>query len=801
MIGNFFRVALRSFYRRKLFFLINLSGLSVGFASFLTLFFYTSYEEKYDHFQEYKDRLVRVKMIRNNKGVPPRESVYASYGAGSDITEIFPEVERYVRFCPAISLVRYDDRWTKTEKSVYASEDFFKLFSFRLLKGSDSLALTRPHTLVMSESFARKVFGEEDPLGKMVDYKGRVNYEVTGVFADMPPNSHIEFDLVLSFESYKAVMNKAILDEPWRWDGFPTYLLLKPGTSAKALEEKLPRLVEEKVGEYLRQQDAELKIELQPITSIHLNSNYDGEWKKNGDGKLIIYLKNIALGILLLAWINYISLATAKSMERAREVGVRKLVGSYRWQLMVQFFGESFLLNTVALLVAIIVLLIAKPVWPEYIADFNQLAVLSAQQWIIVLVFVLVGGGLMAGLYPALVLSGFNPATVLKGTFAATSRGKGFRKALVTVQFIVSLVLVIWIYVVGQQIKSIRNKPLGFEQSARLVIRESEVYDSLFDRNSSAFRQELTRLNGVENVTYTHMFPGQPGLPWSSNVRKVQAPASESVNLDFHWVDENYDAVLGLRSLAGDGFKETSERNKEIMITASAARALGFAHADEAINERILFFNDTARIVRVVEDFHFYSPRENIKPMAFLFDPSRGFQYIVKTEAGKSREVIQGAGSLFTEIFPGQTFDYQFLDDHYNHQHESDLRFEKALAFFSGLSVFITCLGLVGMSAFTAQVRRKEIGIRKTLGASWPEIVMLLWREYVIIVLLSALVAVPVAWYIADKWLTDFALRINLSPWLFVVPVTALMLITLLTVAFQTIKAALANPVDSIRHE
>ncbi len=800
MLRNFFKIAFRVFYRRKFFFLINLLGLSLGFASFLVLFFYTALEENYDVFHEHHKRIVRIKTIRETNTGEKREMAYTCYGCGPDITETFPEVEKYVRMSKASPLIRYGDRWFKSEKGLYASDDFFKIFSFRLLKGSDSLVLSKPYTMAISESFARKVFGDDDPLGKTVNYKGRFNFEITGVFADMPQNSHMDFEVVLSFETYKAIMRKDILEEPWRWDVVFTYLLLAPGASIQQLEQKFPALINEKTGEYLKKTDQKLKLELQPLASIHLTSHYDGEFRENSDSDLVLYLKSIALGILMLAWINYISLATAKSIERAREVGVRKVMGSYRWQLVTQFIGESLLLNILALLVALGIIALIKPYAPEYTKGVDQLHILTFSQWV-TLIGGLVGGSLLSALYPALVLSGFQPTRVLKGSFTSTKSEKYLRKVLVTTQFIVSLVLVIWIYVIGQQIKTLRSQPLGFAQSARLVIRESQVYDSLFDRNSATFKTELARISGVEKVSHTLLTPGEQGLWYSSNVRWLNSPTTDVINLDFSRVDENFDAVLELKSLAGPGFKETSERKKEIMINASAVKALGFRNAEDAIQQRITFFNDTARIVRVLEDFLFYSPRENIKPLAFLFDPKVGVQYVASVEPTKIPSVVGDAQKLFVDIFPGQVFTYHFLDDHYNKQYAADLGFEKALSFFSGMSVWITCLGLMGMAAFTTQARKKEIGIRKTLGASSTSVLMLLWRDYIVVILISAAIATPVAWYIAHEWIASFSVRLTLTPWLFAIPVIALLIVTLLTVAFQTIRAALANPVESIRYE
>ena len=799
MVGAYLRIALRNFRKRRVFFLLNLMGLSVGLATFLTLYFYTGVQEQFDTFHEKADRIVRLKSSRYHKGVLSREMVDVCMAAGPEIAKAFPDVERYVRMVKAVSLIRYKEEWHKTEKACYASEDFFRIFSFPLLQGNDSLALRRPHTAVVSRSFARKVFGDEDPVGKTVNYKGRFDYEITGVFADMPANSHMDFDLILSFESYKIIVNKMVLDEPWRWDGFVTYLLLRPNVHAAVLEEKLPALIEERTGQWLRNTDQLMVFHLQPLCSIHLSSNFNGEWKRNGDGKLVVYLKLIAIGILLLAWINYVSLATAKSLERAREVGVRKVMGSGRVQLMIQFVSESILLNAVTLIVVILLLLAAHRYLPEYTVGYEQLHDLTAGQWI-VLFLVLISGMLASSSYPALVLSGFNPVSALKGQGGA-ARGTQVRKVLVVVQFALSLILVIWIYIAGQQIRFLRSIPTGFDQSTKLIVRDSEVYDSLYSRAVEVFKKEVVRLPGVERMTYVETLPGEQIRAYANSVRRIKADTSDVNSYSFLRVDENFAEVLGLRMAAGRNFMETSTRLKEVLVNESATRQLGFASPEEVLQEEIYFRDDTVRIVGVLQDFFFHSPKDELKPLIFQYDPAAGYHYILKAATSSLQQVIQEVELLYRTLFPGQPFQYTFLDEHYEQQYRTDKQFERALLFFSGLSFWITCLGLVGMSAYTSTIRRKEIGIRKILGSTAYQVLLLLWKEYFFTVLIASIVAIPVAWYVTQVWLSDFSMRISLTPVLFVVPVFMLLLVTLLTVAIQTIRAAWANPVESLRHE
>jgi len=800
MIRNFLLVALRNFLRKKFFYTINLLGISIGLSTFIILFFFTGKEEQYDKFHSNKDKIFRIKANRFHNDVLTREMVNVCFAAGPEMKENFPEVERYVQMMKTISIVRHKEDWHKTEKSCYASEDFFKIFSFQLLIGNDSLALNRPHTAVISQSFANKVFKDEDPIGKTINYRGRFFYEITGVFADMPANSHMDFELILSFESYKLIANKFVLEEPWRWDGFVTYLLLKPKASAKALEEKIPTLIEAKTGDWLRNTNQKLIFELQPISSVHLTSDFDGEWKANGDEKLILYLRLIAGSILLLAWINFISLSTAKSLERAREVGVRKTLGGDRGQLIGQFLAEAFLLNLTGLIMALILIMICEFYWPEHIAVFANFKFLSLAQWIW-LALIVFGGSFLSGVYPALVLSGFNPALVLKGSFSKTTRGTQVRRILVIAQFVCSLVLVIWIYTASKQLQYLQDQPLGFEQNAKLVIDDSEVYDSLYARGVEVFKKEAIRLVGVEGLSYVESLPGELITPYANSVRRLRADTSDVNSFSYLRVDDHFADVLGLKVTSGSFFSETSTKKEEIVVNESAARLLGFSNFDDAIQEEIYFRDDTVRIIGVLQDFYFHSPKDEIKPLIFQFDPTYGNHYILTVSGSNSTGVIESVQKLFLESFPGQPFRYQFLDEHFQRQYQADQTFERALLFLSSLSIWITCLGLIGMVAYSTSTREKEISIRKVLGSSSMEVLWLFWLDYIKLIILSAFLAIPIAWYLTSHWLTGFNLRVDLSLSIFVLPVILLILITLLVISIQTIKAARANPIEGIRHE
>ncbi len=797
MIGYSIRFVFRIFSRKKFFFIINLLGISVGIAAFTALYLYTNSEKRYDQFHSKADQIFRIKASRFHKNILSREMVGVTLAAGPSIQESFEEVLQHVQLFKVTSLIRYKHDWFKTEQSCYASKDFFKLFSFPLLKGNDSLVLSRPFTAAISQSFAEKIFGDEDPIGKSINYKGRFDYEITGVFEDMPANSHMNFELILSFESYRQIVSKTVLEEPWRWDGYVTYLLLRKGASAQSLEEKIPRLIEEKTGDWLRNSDQRLELSLQPLKSIHLNSNYNGELSVNGDGKLIFYLELIALCILLLAWINYISLATAKSLDRAREVGVKKALGGNRAQLVIQFLAESLLLNFMALGVAIIIIAVIIIYDPEYGSVIRQFDLLSWQQWIGLLLILLVGS-FLSGIYPALVLSRFNPAIVLKSSFSKTVHGAGVRKVLVVIQFACSLVLVIWIYAAGKQLQHLRNQPLGFQKQARLVVRDSEVYDSLYNRSVQSFKNEVVRLAGVHHMSYIETLPGERIRTYANGVRRMKADTSDVNSFNYVRVDENFVDVFGLNIIAGRNFLPSST-GKEVLVNELALKLLGYANPEQALQEEIYFRDDTVRVIGVLQNFYFNSPKSEMIPIIFQFNNRSGNYYILSVSS--SRDVIDQTEKLFSTMFPGQPFLCHFLDDHYNLQYASDQKFEQALHLFSGISIWIACLGLIGMAAYSATVRKKEISIRKVLGSSSLEILKLLWRDYFKSIGVASLLAIPASWLVVEWWLEDYAVKITIQPQIFILPIMFLFMITFITIGLQTIKAALVNPIEGIKHE
>lgn len=797
MIKSLFVSAIRNFQQKRVYVILNLLGLTIGFTAFLSLFLLTAYEESYDIFPS-SERVFRLKGIRITQDGSKRLSVTSPMTAGPEIKAAFQEVENQTRIHKTIAMIQYRGNWTKSEDAAYVDDAFFQVFSIPLLQSNTNRVLADINTIALSSSFAKLIFGNENPIGKQVGYKGRVTYEVVAVYPDFPKTSHLKFDALLPFKNYELVRTD-IMDEPWKWEMPVTYLRLHPWADAVALQEKFGPLINEKIGDYLREIGQTYNIELQPVNSIHLHSNLTGELSKNGDGKLVNYLKSISWAILLLALVNFISLSTAKSIERYKEVGIRKVLGSRRYQLVIQFLSESLLMHFIALVLSVGIILLMQMRWPHLILSLQDLLEIPTSFWLMLALIIIVVV-LVSGLYPALILSGYDPIDALKGKIVGKAKGGNVRRVLVILQFATSLVLIVWIFVVTEQLRLLRETPLGFDPH-RLVIRDSEVYDSLFDRNSAIYKKELARLPGVNHVTYVGMLPGDYNLFYSAGVRRLGASEESGVSIEYVAVDETFVSSYGLKILAGNGFRKESVPWREIILNESAMRVLGFREPEEAIGEKILYLSDTPRIVSIVKDFHFHSPREPIKPLAFLFLPQLGYYFTLDVDRRALPEVIQESQKLFASIYPGQPFTYKMLSDHFNKQYESEITLERSLYFFSAVSICITCLGLLGMAAYTTQVRRKEIGIRKTLGASTSGILLLLWREHFFAILVSSLIAVPVAWYVCTQWLMTFVTRVELSPILFIYPLAILVAITLITILVQTIRAASANPVESIRYE
>jgi len=805
MLKNYLLTSWRTMIRHKGYSFINIFGLAVGMAACLLILLFVRDELSYDRFNQKADRIFRVAAHIRFGGqegdigsVPPP--------LAATFLQEFPEVEATVRFREQGNfIVRHGDRSFTESRLVFADGSFFQVFTMPLRRGNPQTALAEPRTIVLSETAARKYFGAVDPLGRLLRLDNRDDYRVMGVFRDIPPRSHFQFDMIASLDSLEESHQLR-----WDYNNFFTYLLLRPGNDAAALQAKLPAFIRKHVGPWIRQvtghsldelfaSGVRVEYYLQPLTDIHLHSQLKSEIDVNGDIRIVYIFSAIALLILTIAAINFINLATARSAGRAREAGVRKVLGSVRGQLVLQYLTDSLLLAVLAMWLALLLATLALPFFNQLTekhlhlggADFVFTAVVALLMVLLV--------GLLAGSYPAWRLSAARPVEVLKGRLAAGVRGGRLRGALVVFQFAVSIALVVATLVVSRQLGYIQKKNLGFDREQVLILDNAYL---LGDR-ADALKNEMLRTSGVRYATVSGFLP----VPASRNDIAV-VPKGRSLDastvLAQQWaVDADYIKTMGMKIAAGRDFaKDSPADNTAVIINQAAARQFGW---QEPLGQQISFPRDAnstthLTVIGVVEDFHFDSLRSPIAPLTLFIGKDRG-NIAFRLQSVNVAGVLGDLKRCWHRLAPSQPFEYSFLDQRFAAQYRAEQRLGTIFSVFSGLAIFVACLGLLALASFMAERRTKEIGIRKVLGASVSEMVVLLSSEFVKWVAIAALVAWPLAYYAMNRWLQGFAYRTDIGIGLFVLSSLLTLLIAILTVSFQSFRAARANPVDCLRYE
>jgi putative ABC transport system permease protein len=671
------------------------------------------------------------------------------------------------------------------------------------VEGSLKSALEEPYTIIISKSLSQKYFGKESAFNKTItlvnDY-GKHNYEITGVFEDVPPNSHIKFNILISYKTLVAQKSEASFY--WGWNAFNTYLLLAPNTDPKVLESKFKGTVEK----YKNYEDSYKRVYLlQPLKSIHLHSNLRFEPEVNGSAETVNFLSIIAVFVLLLAWINYINLSTCRSLSRAKEVGIRKVLGSNRINLINQFIIESLLLNFLSLILSIIITELALPFFSLLTGKPLSMGLLIGN--LLWLTGILIVGILLSGIYPAFVLSSFSPIAVMKKKFGSTSKGFDLRKGLVVFQFSVSIILIVSTLVVYKQLTYMQNKDLGADIDQTLIIDAPKLNDREFSKADN-FKNVLQTLPGVRGVSASSSIPGKEYSNTSSGVRKYGSDRKSGTQGFFIDVDENYFNLYKIPLLAGRLFSRESKLNGEIILNKEAVQVFGFKNPEDAVGKKLIFDGfdgQSIQIVGVTKNYHQESLKSSVLPV--IFNPVNASDinlikyFSIKTGGHNIKETISHIHNKWADVFPDQPFRYDFLDEVFNSQYKVDEQFGKVFGLFTFLAIFISCLGLFGLASFTNIQRTKEIGIRKVVGASLQNIVFLLIKDFTKWVLLANIIAWPVAYYLMNSWLKDFAYRTTITIWVFLISGTTALIIALLTVSIHAIKAATANPVKSLKYE
>jgi putative ABC transport system permease protein len=668
-----------------------------------------------------------------------------------------------------------------------------------MLAGVDSTALKAPFKIVLSQSMAKKYFGNEAALGKILKYNRGQDFEVTGVFEDLPANTHMKIDALASFESLTTWWKDPATS--WQWDGFMTYIQLHDKTDYKTFEAKLPAFVQRHEGEELKKYDAGMAFHLQPLTGIHLDSDFMFEFKPNGNRQSVYFLSIVAILILVIAWINYINLSTAKSIERAREVGVRKVMGSFRSQLIQQFLFESVILNAIAVLIAIVLVILLTPWFSNLTGREVDYILFKEPMFWIWMGVLIIGGALLSGLYPACVLSGYKPVEVLKGRFKNTGQGVYFRKGMVITQFVASITLIVGTFTVYEQIQFMRNQNLGVSLAQTLVVNAPNVRDSTYESKFQIFRNRIKQYPEVVAVSASTSVPGRQPDWNAGGIRRLSQREDESKQYRVIMMDHEYVKLYGLEVLTGRGFTDGTHESDNILINEAAAKQMGFAKIEDALNDQIYFWGDTFKIVGVLKNYHQESLKKAFEPLVFRYNNAPDGYHAIKFNTANIKESLGKFETDWKALFPGNPFISFFLDDHYNKQYQADQQFGEVFGIFSALAIFIACLGLFGLSSLTIIQRTKEIGVRKVLGASVPSILSLVSKDYILLMLMSIVVAIPLAVWIMRAWLQDFAYRITLTWWLFAIPSLVVISIALITVSVHTLRAAKMNPTKSLRYE
>jgi len=803
MILNYLTSVWRNVTRNKTFTALNLLGLAIGMTAFILIGQYVLYELTYDTFWRDSERVYRVQLDRYDKGELSTRWASGCVGIGPDLKANFPEVNSYVRMNKSNAMLSYGDAFFREENIYYTSRDFFKVMGLSLAEGVDSTALDGPNKIVLSRSLARKYFGNEPALGKTMRNNGRVEYLVTGIYEDLPAHSHMTIDAMLSFATYAKLVGREEAElTQWQWDGFLTYIRLNEHANVNELAAKMPEYIQRREGEELKQYNAGMVFHFMPITDIHLDSDFIGEFKPNGSRDTTYFLLVVAVLIIVIAWINYVNLSTAKSIERAREVGVRKVMGGFRWQLVQQFLTESLLLNVVALSAALAAAFTLTP-WFGNLAGTDMEYILFKQPlfWAGLLAFAL-AGALVSGLYPAFVLSAFRPVEVLKGRFKNTNSGVAFRKGMVVLQFMASLTLMVGTFTVFQQLNYMRSRKLGVNISQTVVVRSPNVTDSTYVSKFEVLKERLKGFSEVEAVCASTAIPGSSPDWNAGGIRRLSQRQEESNQYRVIMMDHDFIPSYGLEVVAGRAFSgETVNEQASVMLNEAATKLMGFERPELAVDDQINFWGDTFRIVGVVKNYNQESIKKAYEPLVFRYNQAPGGYYSIRFNTAQVQQSMARFEETWKDVFAGNPFNYFFLDEHYNLQYKADQQFGKVFALFAGLAIFIACLGLFGLSSLTALQRTKEIGVRKVLGASVGSILTLISKDYLWLMLISIAAAIPVSWWLMHNWLQDFASRIDLEWWIFAVPGMVLICIALFTVGAHTLRAAQTNPAKSLRYE
>ena len=796
MIKNYLKIALRNLQKHKGYSFLNIVGFSIGMACCLLILIYVRHELSYDKYHQDGERIYRIAQDIRTKSAN-RVFACVSPMVAPTLKADYPQVEYVTRVIPARSrLVKLEGTFFYEDRFMYADQELLDVLTFQFIQGNPREALTRPNTLLISQRMAHKYFGNVEPLGKTLEINQQ-QYEITGVVADSPENTHIKYDFIASLRTLKD------WDEMSNWYStmFFTYLKIKPNVNVEEFSFQISRLADKYVGEQLDNWGTVHHYFLQPLSSIHLHSHISYDIEPPGNPVYITIFSFVGLFILLIACLNFMNLSTARAANRAKEVGLRKVVGAQKPQLISQFLGESLLIAFLSLGLAMVMARLTVP----FLNKLTGINLVFDTLLNPVVLLSLIGGaflvGLAAGLYPAFVLSAFRPAVTLKGTLRTSSRGLSMRTILVVVQFAISVVLIIGTLTMYKQFNFMKSQYLGFEKEQKLILPLRGGID--IQENFETVKDMFSKHPSIAGVTVSSTVPGR-GVS-NFGIKLVGEDDSKNQSMYHMYFDDDFIPDYGIEMVAGRAFQKKMKTDfmGAFLINEAAVKAFGWSNPEEALRKRLLtgYGGRTNPIIGVTKDFHYRGLQDQVEPLVMEFLPW-SFRYItLSIDISELEETLAFVESQWKAVFPGYPIERFFLDTDFDRQYRADEQVGSVFGIFTLLGLVIACLGLLGLASFTAESRTKEIGIRKVLGASVGGIVLMLSRQFTKWVLLASCIAWPVAYFIMFRWLKNFAYRTSIGIWPFVLSGAFAFLIAFLTVSYQSLKAAITNPVKSLRYE
>jgi putative ABC transport system permease protein len=814
MFRNYCVLAFRKYTRQRVLTLINIAGLAIGLGAFIFIELYIGYETSFDAFHAHSRDIYRIRHSAYSNGERIYDSAMTPAAIPTVLKSNFGEIEECAlatrSYLEYASFAYTDEISFRADRIFIVTQSFLHMFDFPLIKGDPEDALSGPLEAVITQSVARQNFGDEDPIGKTIVYNKKHPFRVTGVCSDPPSNSHFRFDVLLSLASlpYATPRNSEAFEAPetdWTSDAFYSYIRVRPGTDPDQLTARFNRWIENARGEEWHRTGYRQEIGLQPLEDIHLYSNlaYEVEPDSQGDGRAVQVLKLIAVFILVLAWVNYINLSTARALERAREVGIRKITGAYRQQLIKQFMFEYMGLNLMAAVLALFLVLSLMPYFNRMIDTSLSFRFLLGSERLPTLVWLFLAGTFLAGVYPAVLLSAFRPASVIKGKLTRRVGGVRMRKFLVTLQLAVSVALIAGTLIVYRQVTFLINKDQGFDITHSLVVHApgtNEPPPAVFADNFEAFRLDMTTNSHIPGFATTTAVPGEEIL-WGSRFRRLEDDPKVSHAMKLVGIDQGFIPAFGIRILSGRNFStEFPSDDEAVILNEAASRELKYRNPEEAVGRKISWRGREMPVVGVIENYNQLSPKMYPIPLVFLLSPDRGF-VAFKINPDNLFQTIAWVKGRWQHHFPGIPFDYFFLDEFFSRHYSTDRVFVRVFALFSVLTIVIACLGLFALASHNAVQRTKEIGIRKAVGASVRDIYLLLSREFLRLSVAAGIFAIPLAYFQMRRWLENYAFRIILDWWIFAAAWLLVVCVVIATISYQTLRAAVADPVEALRNE